>query len=42
MWSIIDLIPLIGYSIQNGENISTNENTQFFKTSHAVYNPAYD
>ena len=40
MWSIINLIPLIGwkYNIQTGENNSTNESTQ---TGHMVYNPAY-
>ena len=33
MWTVINLIPLIGwnYTIQTGENISTNESTWIYK-----------
>ena len=43
MWPVIDLIPLIGwkyYSIQTGENISTNESTRIYN-GNMVYNPTY-
>ena len=37
MWSVMNLIPLIGwnYNIQTGENISTNESTQLNR-SHGL------
>ena len=36
MWPVKSLISLIGwnYSIQTGENISTNESTQIYHRSH--------
>ena len=38
MWPVINLIPLIGwnYSIQIGENISTNESTQIYNRSRGI------
>ena len=47
MWPVINSIPLIGwnYSIQTGENISTNESTQIYNsevTWFIVYKPAYN
>ena len=37
MWSVMNLIPLIGwnYNIQTGKNISANESAQ-------IYNSLYD
>ena len=39
MWPVINLIPLIGwnYSVQTGENISTNESTQMYNRSHPAW-----
>ena len=41
MWTVINLIPLIGwnYNIQMGENISNKESTQ---TGHMAYKLAYN
>ena len=43
MWPVIYTIPLIGwnYSIQTGENISTNKSTQIYSRSHDLFPGLY-